>query len=126
MSRADRRAGDFIEVLQRRGARFDAWREHLDMDAWRGAIEDVGYDTVDALRARAVDERLPWDHIDVPVDKQCGSSRTGAREPCSTPRTVGTASATSAGSSTTSARCARRCCAAPSRGASRSRPGLRR
>jgi radical SAM family uncharacterized protein/radical SAM-linked protein len=69
VSRADRRAGDLIEAAWRRGARFDAWREHLDLDAWRGAIDDVGYDVVAALRERAVDERLPWDHIDVLIDK---------------------------------------------------------
>ncbi|MEQ1504187.1 MAG: TIGR03960 family B12-binding radical SAM protein [Myxococcota bacterium] len=70
VSRADRRAGDLIEAAWRNGARFDAWREHLDMAAWNKAIADVGYDVKGALRERARDERLPWDHIDVLIDKQ--------------------------------------------------------
>jgi len=70
VSRADRRAGDLIEAAYRRGARFDAWREHLDLPAWKAAIEEVGYDVADALRERDRDERLPWDHIDVLITKE--------------------------------------------------------
>jgi len=69
VSRTDRRAGDLIEAAFRNGARFDAWREHLDMAAWRKAIEDTGFDVDDALRERALDERLPWDHIDIHIPK---------------------------------------------------------
>jgi len=69
VSRSDRRAGDLIEAAFRNGARFDAWREHLDMDAWRKAIDDTGFDVADALRERALDERLPWDHIDIHIPK---------------------------------------------------------
>ncbi len=70
VSRADRRGADLIEAAWRQGARFDAWSEHLDMAAWNRAIAEIGYDVVDALRERAVDERLPWDHIDIHVPKQ--------------------------------------------------------
>jgi radical SAM family uncharacterized protein/radical SAM-linked protein len=70
VSRADRRAGDLIEAAYRHGARFDAWREYLDMAAWRRAIEEVGYDVADALRERDPNERLPWDHIDVLIPKE--------------------------------------------------------
>src|SRR5690606_24576230 len=41
----------------------------LDFDAWMRAVEQTGYDVEDALRERALDERLPWDHIDVFVEK---------------------------------------------------------
>jgi radical SAM family uncharacterized protein/radical SAM-linked protein len=69
VSRADRRAADLLEAAYRQGCRFDAWDEHLDIQAWRRAIDEVGYDVEDALRARDVNERLPWDHIDVMVPK---------------------------------------------------------
>lgn len=69
VSRADRRAGDLLEAAFRKGCRFDAWDEHLRIDLWREAIEEVGYDVQDALRARDVNERLPWDHIDVFIPK---------------------------------------------------------
>ncbi|MCB9791815.1 MAG: TIGR03960 family B12-binding radical SAM protein [Alphaproteobacteria bacterium] len=70
VSRADRRAADLIEAAYRHGARLDAWHEHLDIEAWNRAIEETGYDVADALRARELDERLPWDHIDIMIPKQ--------------------------------------------------------
>lgn len=69
VSRADRRAADLLEAAFRKGCRFDAWREHLRFDLWLEAVDEVGYDVADALRARDVDERLPWDHIDVLIPK---------------------------------------------------------
>jgi radical SAM family uncharacterized protein/radical SAM-linked protein len=69
VSRADRRAADLLEAAFRLGCRFDAWDEHRDMGKWQQAIEQVGYNVEDALRARDLDERLPWDHIDILVSK---------------------------------------------------------
>ena len=69
VSRADRRAADVIEAAFRKGARFDAWSEHRDFSIWQEAIAETGFDAADALRARDLDERLPWDHIDVHVAK---------------------------------------------------------
>lgn len=69
VSRADRRAADLLEAAFRLGCRFDAWDEHRDMGKWQEAIEQVGYNVEDALRARDLDERLPWDHIDILVSK---------------------------------------------------------
>ena len=70
VSRADRRAGDLLERAWELGCRFDAWDEHLRFDLWQQAIEDVGYDVAFELRERALDERLPWDHIDIHMPKQ--------------------------------------------------------
>jgi radical SAM-linked protein len=69
VSRADRRAADLLQRAFELGCRFDAWREHLRFDLWLQAIEETGYDAANALRERHVDERLPWDHIDILVDK---------------------------------------------------------
>ena len=69
VSRSDRRAADLIEAAWREGARFDAWGEHLNFPAWQRAIASTGFDTAFALRARSVDERLPWDHIDIHMPK---------------------------------------------------------
>jgi radical SAM-linked protein len=69
VSRSDRRAADLIEAAWRQGARFDAWSEHLDFGAWQRAIEQTAFDVQDALRERALDERLPWDHIDIHIPK---------------------------------------------------------
>jgi len=69
VTRGDRRAGDLLEAAFRNGARLDAWHEYLDFDAWERAIEETGFDVEDALRARDLNERLPWDHIDVLIPK---------------------------------------------------------
>ena len=69
VSRADRRGGDLLEAAFRKGCRLDAWGEHLRFDLWQEAIDEIGYDVEDALRERDVDERLPWDHIDVMIPK---------------------------------------------------------
>lgn len=70
VSRADRRAADLIEAAWRKGCRFDAWSEHLRYDLWMEAAAEVGYDIAFALRERHVDERLPWDHIDIHIPKK--------------------------------------------------------
>ena len=70
ISRADRRGADLIEAAFRLGCRFDAWDEHLDMDKWHQAIEESGTDVAFELRERELDERLPWDHIDIMIPKQ--------------------------------------------------------
>ena len=69
VSRTDRRAADLLEAAWRLGCRFDAWDEHRDLSKWLQAIEETGFDVDDALRARDLDERLPWDHIDILIPK---------------------------------------------------------
>lgn len=65
LARADRRAADLAESAYRRGARFDGWDEHFNVDAWRAALDEWGVDP-DLLRAPIpLDARLPWDHLDV-------------------------------------------------------------
>jgi len=69
LARADRRAADLIEAAFRKGARLESSSEHLDFPAWLEAIDEVGCDVPGAFRQRDLDERLPWDHIDVLVAK---------------------------------------------------------
>mgnify|MGYP003875972757 CR=1 FL=1 len=70
VSRADRRAADLLEAAFRHGCRFDAWNEGLDWDAWQQAIAEAGTDPAYELRERRLDERLPWDHLDILITKQ--------------------------------------------------------
>jgi radical SAM-linked protein len=70
LSRADRKGADLIEAAYRRGARLDSSSEMLKAEAWMQAIEDARYDVDAALRARDLDEPLPWDHIDAGVAKE--------------------------------------------------------
>lgn len=70
VSRGDRRSGDLIEAAWRRGARFDAWDEHRRVGIWMDALEETGLSPAELLGERALDARLPWDHIDILMDKQ--------------------------------------------------------
>jgi radical SAM superfamily enzyme YgiQ (UPF0313 family) len=70
VSRGDERAGELVLEAYRRGARLDAWEEHLQADLWRGVIGDAGWDVVgETCRARTADERLPWDGIGLPLSR---------------------------------------------------------
>lgn len=70
IGRGDRRVGDLIEAAWRRGARFDAWDEHRDLRIWLAALEDTGLTAEELLRERDLDERLPWDHLDILMEKR--------------------------------------------------------
>jgi radical SAM family uncharacterized protein/radical SAM-linked protein len=65
LARGDRRLGPVIERAFVRGARFDSWEEHLNLDAWQEAFEHFGVDTSAYLGTLPVDARLPWDHFDL-------------------------------------------------------------
>lgn len=68
LARGDRRLGPAIRAAWQAGARFDAWREHLDIQAWQRALSQHGVDLASSLHApRAFEEPLPWAHIDVGV-----------------------------------------------------------
>jgi radical SAM family uncharacterized protein len=70
LSRGDRRLGETIRLAWERGARFDGWDEWFNFDAWSAAFAASGCDPAFyALRERPRDEVLPWDHIDVGVNK---------------------------------------------------------
>ena len=69
MSMGDRRLGRVIERAWRDGARFDGWTEHFSHERWMRAFEQEGVDPAHVTRARAFDEPLPWDHIDIGVLK---------------------------------------------------------
>lgn len=66
LSRGDRRVADAIELVWRRGARLDSWREHFQPDLWWQALADSGIDLEAVVhRPYALDARLPWDHLNV-------------------------------------------------------------
>jgi len=70
ITRADRRGADLIEAAWRNGARHETWDEYVNVDHWYKAIDQTGYDVAFQFRERGLDERLPWDHIDVMIPKQ--------------------------------------------------------
>ncbi len=68
-ARGDRALADVLEAAHKRGCRFDSWSQHFNFDAWMEAFADCGVDPAEYIRARAEDEALPWDFIDMRVTK---------------------------------------------------------
>ncbi len=91
LSRGDRRLADGIEAAWRAGARFDAWTEHFELQRWLDAFAATGIDPdAFALRERARDEALPWDHLDIgPARDWLWAERERARAAIKTDYCVG-------------------------------------
>lgn len=71
LARGDRRVAKAILYVYEHGGFFDAWREFFDYSRWLEAFEACGI-SIDfyALRERPLDEVLPWDFIDIGVNKE--------------------------------------------------------
>jgi radical SAM family uncharacterized protein len=68
LSRGDRRLGKVIQKAWELGSRFDAWHECFNYDNWLYAFHESGLDPAFyANRERALNETLPWQHIDIGV-----------------------------------------------------------
>ncbi|HBT39993.1 MAG: Radical SAM domain protein [Thermotoga sp. 50_1627] len=69
LSRGDRKTFSTVLDAYRLGACFDSWQNLFDYQKWSKALETNGIDVKQQLRARTLDEPLPWDHIDTGVDR---------------------------------------------------------
>ncbi|MGC9028092.1 MAG: TIGR03960 family B12-binding radical SAM protein [Desulfomonilaceae bacterium] len=69
LARGDARMSDVIETAYKNGARFDGWDDQLRLPLWLEAMERHGLDPHSYLRARGLDEALPWDFVDIGVSK---------------------------------------------------------
>jgi radical SAM-linked protein len=71
VSRGDERAGMMFYDAFLKGARLDAWEEHLDRDFYRQLINEQPWDVQNEIcRERSVDEILPWDDVNLGVKKR--------------------------------------------------------
>ena len=68
-SRGDRRLSQLIETAWQAGVRLDGWSEHFHLRNWQQAADSCGINMESYLRARAMDEPLPWDHLQCGVDR---------------------------------------------------------
>jgi hypothetical protein len=70
-ARGDRRLCDVLVEAFKMGAKLDGWSEYFNFDIWTSAFEkcEVNGDFY-AYRQRDYDEILPWDFIDVGVNKE--------------------------------------------------------
>ncbi|MBU3172797.1 TIGR03960 family B12-binding radical SAM protein [Clostridium estertheticum] len=71
MARGDRRICDVIIKAFEKGAKFDGWGEYFNFEIWKEAMQECGVSgDFYAYRARSYDEVLPWDFIDIGVNKE--------------------------------------------------------
>lgn len=69
LARGDRRIADVVEHAWRKGARFDGWSETFDLNRWLNAFEACGLNPLDYTRERHMNEKLPWDCINVGITR---------------------------------------------------------
>jgi radical SAM family uncharacterized protein/radical SAM-linked protein len=69
-SRGDRKLAGLLENAWKNGARLDGWTEHFNIDVWQLAANNCGLSLDNYLRARSLDEILPWEHLQSRIDTQ--------------------------------------------------------
>ena len=69
-ARGDRRLSHLLVRAFENGCRFDGWSDRFNFATWQKSISEAGVD-VDfyVRRQKALEEPLPWDHIDIRVEK---------------------------------------------------------
>lgn len=70
-ARGDRRLCDVLIDAFKNGAKFDGWSEFFNYDIWMNAFKNCNVDPeYYTYRERSYDEILPWDFIDIGVNKE--------------------------------------------------------
>ncbi len=70
LARGDRRLGKVLLSAYKKGCYFDGWTDCFKPDKWNEAFAENGVDKRFYTREWGEDEILPWDFIDVFVDKK--------------------------------------------------------
>ena len=64
LARGDRRLGNVLETVWRKGGHLDTWEEYFSLERWQEAFAECGVDPAFyAYRRREKDEIMPWDMI---------------------------------------------------------------
>lgn len=70
LTRGDISLCKYIEALYKKGCYLDAWGEYFNKDIWHETAEELGINLAElAQKQYAADEVLPWDFINIGVDK---------------------------------------------------------
>lgn len=70
LTRGDTSLCKYIEKLYEKGCYLDAWGEHFDKNVWRETAEELGISLEKlAQKEYKTEEKLPWDFIDIGVEK---------------------------------------------------------
>ncbi|MDS0528402.1 TIGR03960 family B12-binding radical SAM protein [Clostridium sp. SHJSY1] len=70
-ARGDRRMCEVLIKAFEKGAKFDGWSEFFNFEIWQEALNECDVDgDFYAYRERSYDEVLPWDFIDIGVNRK--------------------------------------------------------
>ena len=70
MTRADERFNNFLLALHKKGQYLTTWDENIDKQLWEDTALECGIDiNKEAQREYDLDEVLPWDAIDIGIEK---------------------------------------------------------
>jgi len=69
-SRGDRRLAEVVERAYAKGALFSSWKDHLRLEPYKEAMEEVGLDWDEYTGSRDPEGPLPWDHLSSGLTKK--------------------------------------------------------
>ena len=70
LTRGDISLCKYIEALYKKGCYLDAWGEYFNKDIWHETAEELGINLTElAQKQYSTEEVLPWDFINIGVDK---------------------------------------------------------
>ena len=100
-ARGDRKVCDLLVKAFEKGAKFDGWSEYFSFDLWMEALRECSFDgDFYAHRKREYDEVLPWDFIDIGVNKSYLIEENEKAKKLSLPLTADVAAQTAGSTST--------------------------
>lgn len=71
VTRGDEKLCDYIEALYQKGCYLDAWGEYFDKNVWFETALECGFSLEEAAKKSfKLDEELPWNFINIGVDKE--------------------------------------------------------
>lgn len=71
LARGDRRMGEVLKKVWEKGARLEGWNENFSYSRWMEAFNECGLELeFYALRARNMEEILPWETVDCGVRRK--------------------------------------------------------
>ncbi len=70
ISRADRTIGKIIYLAWQKGAYLETSSDHIKLEHWLNAIDELSVDPHILLGERKIEEPLPWDFIDMGIRKE--------------------------------------------------------
>lgn len=70
-ARGDRRLGKVLIKAWELGCKFDSWEQHFKANLWSEAFKQCNINpNFYAVRKRSIEEKFPWDHIDIGITKK--------------------------------------------------------